>query len=175
MGPSWRYRALAVLVVAACSEPEVCTQSGCAVEPWIRVVDEGTAGGSLRPGDYHFRLQSAAVVLEWECTLATAEPPDAACDRASLTAMGELEGEPVRWDVDATHEGDGLALALAEVREDGGVVTGPDELTITVTRDGTVQAQAIHRPTYIGNWPNGTECGPYCAAASEAVVVRVPG
>ena len=162
----------AMVVGAACQEPEVCTLSGCAFEPWIRVTDEGTAGGHLRTGAYLLRLRSAHMTLEWACVVTIADAPDPACDRASLTAMGELDGAPLRWAVDVTHDVDGLAVTLVEMYEDS--MTGPDELTITVIRDGDVEAEETHRPEYIGRWVNGVECGPYCAAASEPVVVRVP-
>lgn len=167
--------ALAALMSgAACPEPDVCTLSGCASEPWIRVVDEGITGGHLRAGKYVFRLQSADMTLEWECVLAADDAPDPACDRSSLTAMGESKDGPVRWVVDVVHEGDGLAIELVEIREEGKIITGPEQLTITVMRDDLVQIEETHDPEYTGNWPNGMECGPYCAAASEPVVVRVP-
>lgn len=166
--------AIVAMAVAACPEPQVCTQIGCATEPWIRVVDEGPGGGRLRAGDYTFRLESTLVTLEWTCALAGGDSPDSGCDRSALTAEGELEGEPVEWFVGATHGDDGLHITLVETREGGYIITGPDEFTITVIRDGEVVVAETHRPDYVGTWPNGRECGPYCGGASEPVVVRVP-
>lgn len=163
----------AVLAGAACPEDEVCTQSGCTSEPWIRVVDETTEGGFLRPGKYLFRLKSTYLTLDWECTIVTSDAPDPACDRSSITAMGEFDDAPVHWVVDAIHGVDGLAIAFVEVREDGQMISGPDIFTVSVIRENKVQADETHQPEYIGRWPNGMKCGPYCGYASETVIVHI--
>ncbi|MDC0667003.1 hypothetical protein [Nannocystis radixulma] len=168
------WAAVAAMAVTACREPELCTQSGCVWEPWIRVADDGTADGRLRAGDYVFRIDSPHVVVEWSCAVAGGDVPDPACDRSHLLAMGELDGEPVRWDVEASHESDGLHVGLVEIRDDGATWAGPDQFTVAVSRDGEAVVVSMHRPEYIGQWPNGVECGMYCARATEPVVVRVP-
>ncbi|MBZ5712481.1 hypothetical protein [Nannocystis pusilla] len=166
--------AVASVSIGACREPEVCTQSGCAREPWIRVVDDDTTDGRLRAGDYVFRIDSPYAAVEWSCAVASGDVPDPACDRSRLEAMGELDGEPVRWVVEASHGRDGLHVGMVELRDGGATWAGPDEFTITVSRDGEAVATAKHRPEYVGDWPNGVECELYCAAATEPVVVHVP-
>lgn len=172
--PAWARVGLLAALAGGCPEPSVCTQAGCSWDPWIRIADDATADGRLRAGSYRFRLHSPHASAEWDCLVTVVDEPDPACDVAPTGAHGELDGEPVRWSIEASHDPGGLAITLIEIRDDGYIMTGPAQLSITVQRDGVTVAESTHAPEYVGRWVNGMECGPYCAAATEPVVVQLP-
>jgi hypothetical protein len=168
---------IALVLGSACAMvcmPEVCPQAGCASSPWIFITDDMTADGRLRAGAYGFALETDYAKVDWTCTVDEDAAPDPACN-PSLTAMGELDGQPVFWFVKVTNGPQGVEIELLEVRDEGSVLIGPAQFSLAVTRDGALQAEESYSPTYIGRWINGEGCDPYCASVSADITLELPG
>lgn len=162
---------------AACAvvcTPELCPQAGCVSSPWIFITDDTTADGRLRAGAYGFALETAYAKVDWTCTVDENAAPDPACNQ-SLTAMGELDGQPVIWIVKVANGPQGVEIDLLELRDEGSVLAGPAQFSLAVTRDGALQVKESYSPIYSGRWINGEGCDPYCAAAYESIALRLPG
>lgn len=151
--------------------PDLCTQLGCGISPWISIIDDITSDGRLRAGVYTFRLEAEYAKVEWECEVKQGAA-DSACSEI-LSTTGELDGQWIFWRVEAANGPNGVQIALVEFRDDASVVIGPAQFSLAVTRDGAQLVNKSYSPTYSGSWINGEGCAPYCAQATEPIELHL--
>ncbi len=150
MPPSVKLSAALVLalpLLAGCDEaPAACTEIGCVDALYI---DLAGPDGPLPEGDYTVSLKTAE--SDRTCPL-TIKP-------------GGIPGEqgPEACQVADVVSGGGLRLDLRRV--DG-------QVAVHVTRDGDSVGSLSTRPVYLGQFPNGPDCGEACQTATVRVEVR---
>lgn len=147
---------LAVVSLAACDSPAVaCTLIGCEDAYSVTLAP---AGDALTSGRYDV-VASAAGRTE-SCSFTVTVDTDLA--------------------VGVSNESDGCrgAFAFTPAAEDGRaqvrVLFPPleDDVILRVHRDGAELASVRVDPVYVGQYPNGPDCGAGCRQANTAV--RVP-
>lgn len=149
--------ALGALLVGACGESamhtDACTLIGCQDGLTIEVQASAWA-----PGTYVFDMTADGKSRRCEAKL-----PLPACDVQALTCTG---------DVEAQISVSGCALPAGS--QGFGPITfrsGPANVEVAISRDGTSLGKGSFRPTYQTSRPNGPRCEPVCRQAEGRLVL----
>lgn len=129
--------------------PVACTEIGCVNGLSLTVPTDY----SWQPGAYVFSLK-----LDGRTVTCKGKLPLNACDMPSVNCDGE--------GVVITESGCALPSPEAQGFGDIQIESGPQQVAVSVTRDGQTLVEKILMPSYRTARPNGPQCGPECRQAS---------
>ncbi len=138
----------AVAAPALALSPVACTKMGCVDGLMLTVTPEYR----WQPGDYVFRL-----TLDGSTVTCRGRLPLNACDMPSLACDGE--------GVMITESGCALppeAQGFGDIQ----ISSGPQQVAVSITRDGQTLVNKTVTPIYRTARPNGPQCEPECRQAS---------
>ena len=155
--------ALLVTAVAGCgtssvgggatSGPIACTEIGCGAAFRVEFTRASWPAGTVNVVvDADGTTTNCSVTLPFASCDAAPQ-----CDQASPPFLLELVG---------------CALPPAQ-QTIGGIfwpTTGPQQVTVTISQDGTMLGTQMFQPTYSMSSPNGPDCPPVCNQAPSATL-----
>lgn len=139
----------AVVSPAWALSPVACTEIGCVNGLALTVAPDY----QWQPGAYVFRL-----TLDGRTVTCRGNLPLNACDMPSVHCDGE--------GVVITESGCALPSPEAQGFGDVHIENGPQQVAVSVTRDGQTLVDKTVTPTYRTSRPNGPQCAPECRQAS---------
>ena len=131
------------------------------------------AEGGLEPGDYRFTVVADGIELSAQCD--PAGDPQIDCEFEGPTDSSISAALYQGADCSDADRGapDGLTLSIAKRIGDinNGDISGPENVGLTIERDGATLSATSHQPSYTRDEPNGPGCG-YCDYAAEHVTLE---
>lgn len=157
--------ACASLNGAACELEHSCTEIGCADNVSVRV---GPLDQPWPEGDY--QLEVALDDLSGSCAFSL---PDDLPARGSVTSISCLEGVELGiqqlYECSSRREGDAVSQSCEPLAGRYELTLSayatPEQLSLTLSRDGTQLLSEERELSYATTRPNGPECSPECRQA----------
>ena len=149
-----------------------CTLAECSAGFSVKVDGGEGMDERMEPGLYVVVAEADGGVLEVECTFP--EAGEGECDDGEWTTgpSRDLHAQVSLEPADEYDPSRGSAIRIHFQGSDDGNLYGPQELEITVTRDGTPVATATYTPEYeVTEDFNGEGCGDCAHGGGESLHV----